>query len=277
MDEESWSRPRAFNHIIESFFPNITVGQAAYHFPSSSSDTSPMNRDFVTYAFLSSLRHATPLGAPPSRQPGSKFRVLRAAVIDNPFVGPSQRSILLSKFSLAQRAYTTMSAGARRYKMARARRAHTNEDMFLRPLAGLPPSATTEIYDDASRTTYTFRLSDLIQLVRSSLCTAPDFFVDPQPIRNPYTNVPFTTAQLYTIYSRVRESPYEIPTVFHIYRNGGFSMRHLLDRAEAFIREEAIDAVRCMHDDQRKVYITRMLRDYNEPCRRRDPSAVSRR
>ena len=236
MDEESWSRPRAFNHIIESFFPNITVGQAAYHFPSPSSDTSPMNRDFVTYAFLNSLRHAMPLGAPPSRQPGSKFRVLRAAVIDNPFVGPSQRSILLSKFSLAQRAYTTMSAGARRYKMARARRAYTNEDMFLRPLAGLPPSAITEIYDDASRTTYTFRLSDLIQLVRSSLCTAPDFFVDPQPIRNPYTNVPFTTAQLYTIYNRIRESPYEIPTVFHIYRNGGFSRRHLLDRPEAFIR-----------------------------------------
>lgn len=264
MEEVSWSRPRAFNHIIESFFPTIKVGCVAYYFIDPSSNASPLNRDFVTYAFLSALRHATPPGKNQSLQPGSKFRVLRDAVLVNPFVGPSQRDTLLSTFSLSQRTYAFLGAAARRRKTRNARRDHTNEDMFLRPLADLPPTATTEIYDDASRTVYTFRISDLIQVIRSSLCAAPDFFVDPQPIRNPYTGVPFTHAQLYTIYNRIRDSPYEIPTVFHIYRRGGFSIRHLLDRAEAFIREEAIDAVRRIHDNQRKAYVTRMLREYND-------------
>mgnify|MGYP001208878061 CR=1 FL=1 len=271
MNDESWARPRAFSHIIESFFPNIEVGQAAYHFARrqdhDAPGTSPMNRDFITYAFLSALRHTGRCGSGPGPGAGSKFRVLRDAVLENPFVGPSQRSIVLSKFARAQRTYVALAAGARRHKRARARRAHANEDMFLRPLAALPSCAVMELYDDASRTVYTFRLSDLIRLAKSSLCHAPEFFVDPQAIRNPYTGVEFTTAQLYTIYEAIRRSPYEIPAVLHLYRRGGFSVQALVDRGEAFIREEAIDSVRSIDEGQQSLHITRMLQDYDDCVR----------
>ena len=260
----SWCCQRTFQYIIESFFPHTRLGCAAYHHNPPGDPMGPVNKDFVAYAFLASMRHVSSWRAPSQRQPGSKFRVLRDAVLNNPFVGPCQREVLLARFSKAQRIYMRLSAAARTRKMARARVARADHDMFLRPLADLPPCATTEIYDDDSRTIYKFRLSDLLRLIKAALCTAPDFFVDPQPVRNPYTGQPFTTAQLYTLYGRIRQSAYEIPTVFHMYRAGGFSTRCLVDRAEAFIREEAIDAVRGAHDDQRTRYVTRMLRDYHE-------------
>ena len=262
--DNGWCRQRTFQYIIESFFPHTRLGCAAYHYDPPGGPMGPVNKDFVAYAFLASLRHASSWRAPAQRQPGSKFRVLCDAVLNNPFVGPCQREVLLSRFSKAQRIYMRLSTAARTRKVARARVAGAEHDMFLRPLADLPRTATTEIYDDDSRTIYKFRLSDLLRLIKAALCTAPDFFVDPQPVRNPYTGRPFTTAQLYTLYGRIRQSAYEIPTVFHMYRAGGFSTRCLVDRAEAFIREEAIDAVRGAHDDQRTRYVVRMLRDYHD-------------
>ena len=267
MDQESWSRPRAFNHIIESFFPETRVGSCAFDFYGLCQGRTPANRDFITYAFLTSLRHSGPCGQPASGRPGSKFRVLRDAVMVNPFVGPSQRSVLLRAFSDAQRCYSVMCTAARAHKIKHARHAHTDEDLYLRPLRGLPPRAITRLYDDASRTVYTFRMSDLIRIAKAALCSAPDFFVDPQDIRNPYTNMPFTSAQLYTLYERIRCSGYEIPPVLQLYRRCGFSRRGLLDKGEALIREEAIDAVRYAHDSMRQVYITRMLREYNTSLR----------
>ena len=63
MDQESWSRPRAFNHIIESFFPETRVGSCAFDFYDLGPGRTPANRDFITYAFLTSLRHSGAVNA----------------------------------------------------------------------------------------------------------------------------------------------------------------------------------------------------------------------
>ena len=98
----SWCCQRTFQYIIESFFPHTRLGCAAYHHNPPGDPMGPVNKDFVAYAFLASMRHVSSWRAPSQRQPGSKFRVLRDAVLNNPFVGPCQREVLLARFSKAQ-------------------------------------------------------------------------------------------------------------------------------------------------------------------------------
>ena len=260
MEPSARWRTKGFQLIIERLFPHVNVTLGAFH--SVRMDNQPINRDFVAYGFLSSLRWA---GRSPreSLSTTSKFRVLQSSVLDNRFVGPTQRADILEKFSLAQRVYTALCRRARTWKVARAREAEIDTDLYMRPLSSLPSSALMRLYHDDCRTTYLYRISDLLQVIRSALSSAPDFFVSPQPIRNPYTNQEFTEAQLYTIYQRVKESAFEIPAVFHLYRAAGMQVRPLVDRAEALIREDALDAAVHMPSDRKHRYITQMLRQYD--------------
>ena len=256
-------RPRAFQLIIERFFPHVDVTLGAFH--SLHAGERPVNKDFVAYGFLSSLRWAACSEATLAK--GSKFYVLSTAIIDNPFVGPAQKKDIQEKFGSAQRVYHTLCRGARQWKVSRARRSEVDRDLYMRPFADLPAAALMELYHDDSRTIYTYRISDLLRIIKSSLCSAPDFFVAPQPIRNPYTNQEFTSAQLYAVYDRVKHSAYEIPTVFHMYRAAGMQARELVDKGEAFIREEAIDDAQYLPEDRRHRYILQMLREYERDVR----------
>ena len=250
-----------FQLIIEKQFPHVDVTLGAFH--SLRPGTEPVNRDFVAYGFLSSMRWTAFTRATTEQlYPANKFQVLETSILENQFVGPAQKKDIVNKFCSAQRTYATLCRGARRWKVARANRADVNTDLYMRPLSALPEGALLELYHDDSRTMYTYRISDLLRIIRSALGAAPDFFVAPQPIRNPYTNQEFTDAQLYTIYQRIKESSYEIPTVFHMYRAAGMRARGLMDKGEAFIREEAIDDALHMPSDRKYRYITQMLQEY---------------
>ena len=88
---------------------------------------------------------------------------------------------------------------------------------------------------------YWFRVSELMHVVETALCHCVNFFVDPQPPKNPYTNEPFSKAMLLSIYDRVRHSDYRMPILFEMFYRCFFDMTTFTHEHEAVIRDRYIE------------------------------------
>jgi hypothetical protein len=255
---------RAFTYILAGMFPDIDAAKCAYETPPGRSES--INHDFVPYALLSSLLlgHGGARGC-------AKFSILKGGVIDNVHVSDRQREAVLQAFSEAQRCYSGLCRFARLWKVKHARAGCVDTDLYMNPLSDLRENLVVELFDDPSRTVYKFRLSDLVAMSESALSNSPEFFADPQEIRNPYTNIPFSTAQLYTIYMRVKDAGYDVPLLFSQYRRAGFDLTAFCEANECYIRDAAIENfVRAGSDSEKYYYVTKMLREH-----RRDLNGVS--
>ena len=127
----------------------------------------------------------------------------------NIFITDTTKQKYIDIFSKAQRGYYAFCRLARMYKMKKALRYNMHTDLCMTPLSSLKSSIKLDIYDDKLKTIYCFRLSDLINIINTSLSNSPEFFAEPLPIKNPYTNMNFTYAQLYTIYFKLRSQRYD--------------------------------------------------------------------
>ena len=190
----------------------------------------------------------------------SKFETLYDTILENKFIDPVKRDEIIYNFSCAQRVYRLFCRAARLFKIRKAKPTPCLVDMCLTPFDQLSPSILINVYDDSAHTMYTFRISDLINIINISLIHSPDFFANPQYIKNPYTNIPFTKAQLYHIYFRIRQSSLLMPLLFHHFFLTKFNLDQFLIKNEAFIREEAIKQfVKNMNPDSKVHYIKQML------------------
>lgn len=246
----------AFSHIFSQFYPEIDISRGAFEHPPTR--TSAINQDFATYALITALHcgGVANVGC-------MKLSVFHNSISSNAFISDARREEITDNFARAQRCYTGLCRLARHWKLKNARTGSVEHDLYMNPLKNLPERLVMDIFDDASRTIYKFRISDLMSIAKTALCNSPDFFADPQEIRNPYTNVPFTHAQLYTIYLRVREIKYDMPILFSQYYRAGFNMRLFCETNECYIRDAAITSfVATGSDPEKFYYITKMLRDH---------------
>ena len=245
---------QGFFHIISCLYPEIDITRSAFEHPPDRN--SAVNRDFIVYGFLNALHREGRLN------PDSpKFGLLKDSILTNVFIDETKREEIMDAFSRAQRCYMALCRLARLWKVKKARRGTVNRDLFMNPLDNFKESLLLDLFDDDSRTLYKFRLSDLMSMARNSLANSPEFFSDPQEIRNPYTNLPFTQAQLYSIYLELKESSFDIPVLFSQYYRAGFDLNEFCERNEAFIREVAIDNfIVCGSDPERYYYTMKMLR-----------------
>lgn len=246
----------AFTNIFSRFYPEIDIARGAFEHPPAR--TSAINQDFVTYALITALHCGgmANIGC-------TKLSVFHNSISSNSFIPEERREEITNNFAKAQRCYAGLSRLARHWKLKNARNGSVEHDLYLNPLENLPKHLVMDIFDDASRTIYKFRISDLMSIVKTALCNSPDFFADPQEIRNPYTNVPFTHAQLYTIYLRIRETKFDMPILFSQYYRSGFNMRLFCETNECYIRDAAITSfVATGSNPEKFYYITKMLRDH---------------
>lgn len=190
----------------------------------------------------------------------SKFETFKELILDNEFLSREKKEDFFTAFSKAQRLYYRFCRAARLFKIRKAKMTPCSVDMYLTPFNSLKPSILIDLYDDNARTLYTFRLSDLMNIIHTSLIHSPDFFADPQYIKNPYTNIPFTKAQLYHIYFGIQYSSLLMTPLFQHFFLLNFNLDIFLTKNEAYIREEAIKYfVKNMNTDTKTHYIKQML------------------
>lgn len=112
---------------------------------------------------------------------------------------------------------------------------------------------------------YTFRTSDIIQVINAALTYNTNFFADPQSIKNPFTNISFTNTELYSIYYSIKYSHYEMPFLFHQYLINGFSLIKFTYLNETMLREIAItDFCNSATNRQKYNYINKMLVEFSD-------------
>jgi hypothetical protein len=110
---------------------------------------------------------------------------------------------------------------------------------------------------------YLFTASNLVSSINASLMNAPNFFVEPLVLKNPYTNVPFSKSSLYNIYFFLKQSPILMPTLFHHYFLADFNLRVFRDENENMIRNMYIkSSIRNSTPDILYPNIIRMLHKY---------------
>ena len=221
-----------FSKIISLHFPNVDIKKPAFSYKDGTKTT--INKDFIAYGFVNALEYNYKYNKL------SKFALLKNSIVNNIFVHINKKNDYLDIFSKAQRIYYSLCRLARLFKLKHAIHYDMNTDLCMTPLSNFKKTVLIDLYDDMTKTIYKFRMSDLLNIIQTSLSNSPDFFSEPLTIKNPYTNVSFTYAQLYYIYFRVRYSDFIMPTLFHQFFLSGFNIGLFTKYNECYIRNVAI-------------------------------------
>ena len=87
---------------------------------------------------------------------------------------------------------------------------------------------------------YTFSLTEIMNIIVSSIANTSYFFSEPKTCKNPYTNLPFDKSSLYNIYFKVRSSSLLMNPLFHAFFISNFDIEEYQTVNEYIIREYSI-------------------------------------
>jgi len=216
--------------------------------------------DFITYSFLSNIQNSIN-----NNNSDNKFKILEKTILNNAFITKIKREYIIENFYIAQKNYFSFCKLALKYKIKKAKIFPMEMDLYLSTmLSDLPEQLVLQLYDNTSKTIYKYRLSDLITIINNALANAPDFFVEPLQIKNPYTNIPFTNSQLYTIYFKIQDSSLMMPILYQLFYCNNFDLQEFTKRNECIIRDHAIKSfLKGATIYQKHKNILKMLRTFN--------------
>jgi hypothetical protein len=105
---------------------------------------------------------------------------------------------------------------------------------------------------------YTFHAYELKQLIMSSLLHTEQYMIiDPLPIKNPYTGIPFTKSILYYLYLNLKVHP-----LFYYFAKVGFDPKQFLLHYEGLLRTHLIEKTILEYNDTKvKIVCKKMLED----------------
>jgi len=105
---------------------------------------------------------------------------------------------------------------------------------------------------------YTFHAYELQQLIFSSLLHTENYMiVDPLPIKNPYTGIPFTKQMLYYLYINLKVHP-----LFHYFAKKDFDLKDFLLQYEGLLRTHLIEKTISEYNESKmQIVCKKMLED----------------
>lgn len=133
----------------------------------------------------------------------------------NVFYNKAIKDLCFELFCRYQRMHHLFSRLKYRWKLRRATLQITT-DLFMNELDPTH-KYTIDLYHENAR--YLFSMIDLARMWMSAITNASSFFSIPIPVKNPYTNIPFTKSELCTIYHRMWDARFRIPLfIQYLYR-----------------------------------------------------------
>ena len=115
----------------------------------------------------------------------NKFFVYDKFILESPFVTSTMKTEYCNIFYKSQKIYHILCRFVRRYKVAKSIKYGNDVDLCLNNIVNITDKAVFKLYVDKSRVLYTFRISDLIQVINAALTYNTNFFAEPQKIKNP--------------------------------------------------------------------------------------------
>lgn len=157
-------------------------------------------------------------------------------LLNNIFISNELKEKIQDIFSKAQQNYYALTKFANIYRSKIWPLVVTN-DLSLTTLSINHP-ATFVLLQNKSK--YLFSMNDLINIIESAVCNAPNFFLTPLPPKNPYNNQKLNTSTLYNIYFKMKEGVCKFSLIMHLFFLENFVKNSFYINNEAFLREYAI-------------------------------------
>lgn len=189
----------------------------------------------------------------------SKFEILKMFLF-NPFLNTENKEMLINYFCKIQKQYHSLSYLVYRYKFKSAKIAN-DKDLCYNKINEKQPRILS-LY--VKSTKYLFSISDLKNIINTSLYNCDMMFSLPLSIKNPYDNTPFSKANLYNIYFFFKHNDIVIPTIYHLYFMTNFHMSKFQSDNEVGIRNYLIDNYLKLNTKSVVIkQIKKMLSDFN--------------
>tara|TARA_B100001093_G_C26858529_1_gene1028693 strand:+ start:2633 stop:3952 length:1320 start_codon:yes stop_codon:yes gene_type:complete len=169
----------------------------------------------------------------------NKFDILNSIVLNDKNIDNYDKNYFLNNFSNAQKTYSSLRKFANLYKFKHLKKFEIDTDLCCNNFSTLSKNITINLIENDI--IYKFRISDLINIINQSLSHSPYFFSQPYDIRNPYTNIPFSYANLYNIYFKIKQTNFIMPLLFNLYFLSNFNLTHFKNSNECYIRDFAIN------------------------------------
>lgn len=190
--------------------------------------------------------------------------------IENIFISQHDKEHVINFIQSTQKHYHALNKFAFICKYNRAS-SGCSTDMYMNPIYENDKNTITILQEN---TKYTFTFSDLNKIINKSLCNHFDFYAEPNPIKNPYNNIPFSKSNLYTIYFAIKKSNFMISSVFHNFFLSNFSLAYFINKFEYQLRNKYIENTCNLQndnldviesDDDNPIYddIIEMINTYN--------------
>jgi len=164
-----------------------------------------------------------------------KFHYLRM-VQENVFLDDTTKSLFFEAFCCSQRQYWRLNRLVHQYKVKKMI-IRNDSDLYMNLLCSHYKENIILIHDNQK---YIFSKSDILKLVDSSITHATNFFTQPQPVKNPYNNLPFDHSCLYHIYFFLKEKLMVMPTLLHQFFLCDFHLKTFEDENQCLLRETII-------------------------------------
>uniref|UniRef100_A0A6C0BW38 Uncharacterized protein n=1 Tax=viral metagenome TaxID=1070528 RepID=A0A6C0BW38_9ZZZZ len=160
-------------------------------------------------------------------------------VRDNVLLTPDVKNEIFDVFALYQRNLFLLNNIVRRFRYSRMKYGGDDCDLVGNVMSEVPNHLKITIAHVGIK--YTFRISDLINIINKSLTYREDLFLLIQPVKNPYTNIPFTRANLFQIYMHIKKNTdITMPVLFHLFYTTTFDKNEFSNKYEAIALDHSI-------------------------------------
>jgi len=164
-----------------------------------------------------------------------KFNSFHDLILTFPYFSDENREELINLFQKAQRHYFCLHRFLYRCLATMECNQGPVIDLELHSLRDVEPHNKVILWE--SRRFYTFRIVEVLRIIKKSLTLSISFFPDPRQPFNPYTNLPFTICSLYKIYYAVKASHVPCSTILQLYYDSGFCIESLIRNHEYHLRK----------------------------------------
>jgi len=253
-----------FTIILSKFFKNVHIVDNDIKINTNNINTSNNNTNYNDLFILKQYDNRNISNKNFIDYIHHKYHILNKYVLASFFFVDELKDYYFDIFCKSQKIYNILSNTIRKYKIKNSIKFDNKIDLCLNDISDFSEGSIIHLYIDKTRTTYTFRISDIIQIINNALTYSPGFFAEPHYIKNPYTNVNFTYSELLHIYITIKNSNFIMPHFFHQFFLNNFNITSYTYKNESLIREEAIKSfVNNSTMLQKYRYIVKMLIEFD--------------
>lgn len=130
-------------------------------------------------------------------------------------------------------------------------------------LTGEVPRNTVQIVSWSEKRIYTFEAYTLMKDITERLLHNDGFFDDPQPPRNPFTNIPLTQSQIISVWNSVSRAGIPVSSAFTLFRNSRFNNIIFMRENATFLK---LNSLRKTFKEAKSYDYTDRLLDFIEYC-----------